>query len=259
MRLALIVEYEGTDYHGFQYQKNARSIQEELEKAIQGLTGDRPRVKGAGRTDAGVHARGQVVAFDTESTLAAETFVRGLNFHLPDDIAVKRAYEVTGDFDPRRMATSRLYRYTIDTGTVPSPLIRRTSFHIGERLDIDAIRGAAALLAGTHDFARLAGPLADQEASTVRKIYQAQVSEEQELLELEVEGNAFLPHQVRRMAGAVVDVGRGRLHVRQLRQLVDNQESEAVARTLPARGLCLMQVKYADFPPDKGDSDGNVN
>ncbi|MCH8205449.1 MAG: tRNA pseudouridine synthase A, partial [Chloroflexi bacterium] len=113
MRLALIVEYDGGDYHGFQYQANAPTIQEELQKAVLRFTGEEVRVSGAGRTDAGVHAEGQVVAFDTDSGHRPERFEKALNFYLPEDISVRGAYRVEGDFDPRRDASSRTYRYTI--------------------------------------------------------------------------------------------------------------------------------------------------
>ena len=250
MRLALIVEYEGTRFHGFQYQANAPTIQEELEKAIGRLTGRTPRVKAAGRTDAGVHATGQVVAFDTSTRHSAETHVRALNHLLPDEIAVKEAYRVPGDFDPRRSALSRKYTYTIYRGATPSPLIRRTALHLRERLGIRRMRRAARLFVGEHDFRRFAGPLGRREASTVREVFDVRVAERGSVLKIEVEGNAFLPHQVRRMAGALVDLGRGRLSMVQLRTLLEEEPGEVVAHSLPPHGLCLVKVKYAGFPPE---------
>ena len=197
MRLGLIVEYEGTNYHGFQYQVNAPSIQEELEKAIQSLTGERLRVKAAGRTDTGVHAKGQVVAFDTESGHGPETFVGALNFYLPDDIAVRAAYSVRKTFDPRRDALSRKYRYTILQSPTRSPLMRRTAHLIKMPLNAGKMRMAAKLLIGEHDFARFSGPLERPDASTVRYIYGASVRKSGDLLRFDVEGSSFLPHQVR--------------------------------------------------------------
>ncbi|HCH07984.1 MAG TPA: tRNA pseudouridine(38-40) synthase TruA, partial [Dehalococcoidia bacterium] len=135
MRLALIIEYEGTDYHGFQYQENAASIQEQIEKSIHALTGERLRVKAAGRTDAGVHALGQVVAFDTESKHPPETFLNAMNFHLPDDIVVKAAYRTGPAFDPRRHAISRRYRYTLVNSVTRSPTRRLTTSRIHENLE----------------------------------------------------------------------------------------------------------------------------
>ena len=258
MRLALVVEYEGTRYHGFQYQANAPSIQEELQKAIEQLTGERPGVGAAGRTDAGVHAKGQVVAFDTAARYPPETFVRALNFYLPDEIAIKAAYRTEDDFDPRRMALRRWYRYTIHRGSTPSPLVRRTSHHVGEMLDIRRMQKAARVFVGRHDFARFAGPMSRPSASTVREVYDASVSNRNEVVNFDVEGNAFLPRQVRRMAGALVDLGRGNLALAELRSMVDGEPGHGVARSLPPQGLCLMKVTYADFPPASGEPDGNT-
>jgi tRNA pseudouridine38-40 synthase len=250
MRMALIVEYEGTGYHGFQYQVNGPSIQEELEKAITRLTNESPRVRGAGRTDAGVHARGQVVVFDTDADYGPETFIGALNHFLPDDIAAKAAFRVGGDFDPRRMALSRRYRYTFYCGATPSPLDRGRTYHVGGRLQVPRMRRAARHMVGVHDFARFCGPLGRVGASSVREIFEASLSLGEDLVRFDVEGSAFLPHQVRRMAGALVAVGRGKMAPREVKTLVDKGPGNVVAHTLPPHGLCLMKVKYADFPPE---------
>jgi tRNA pseudouridine38-40 synthase len=284
MRLALVIEYDGTGYHGFQYQENAPSVQEELEAAIEQLTGARPRVKGAGRTDAGVHAAGQVAAFDTDSALPPERFVHGMNHFLPDDIAVKAAYRVAGDFDPRRQAQSRWYRYTVLNRATRSPLARRRALQVEEPLDADAMHQAAQAFVGVHDFSRFSGPLEKEEATTVRQIFAASVRrggsalagggftptssaplrgrrssppstgsgqalEGEEVVHFDVEGSAFLPHQVRRMAGALVDAGRGRLSAQDIVTMLEGRWEGPVAGTLPPQGLCLMEVRYADFPP----------
>jgi tRNA pseudouridine38-40 synthase len=256
MRLALVIEYEGTNYHGFQYQTNAPSIQEEIEKALARLTGERLRIKAAGRTDAGVHAKAQVVAFDTSASRPLTSFVQGLNFHLPDDIAVKVAYRTGDDFDPRHMAISRRYRYSIDAGPTPSPLTRRTAYHAGESLIIRRMQRAAGWFVGVHDFARFAGPLSPPRTRTVREVYEARVVREDDIISFEVEGNSFLPRQVRRMAGALVDLGRGSLAPAELRSMIDGGAGDAVARSLPPHGLCLLKVTYAHFPPEVRNSDG---
>ena len=249
MRLALVVEYDGADYSGFQYQANAPSIQEELEKAVAKLTREKVRVSGAGRTDAGVHARGQVVAFDTSATYGPGQFVKALNHHLPDDIAVKQAYEVEDRFDPRRMAVSRRYLYTILCAAVRSPLHRRHTYRIASSLEVAEMSEVARQFVGVHDFWRFSGPLESSEASTVREIFDADVHESGNRIEFHVEGNAFLPHQVRRMAGALVDVGLGRLSAVEVEKMIRGKETKATARSLPAEGLCLTEVKYAGFPP----------
>lgn len=253
MRLALIVEYEGTAYHGFQFQANAPSIQEEIEKAIGSLTGELVRVKGAGRTDAGVHARGQVVAFDTESEHSPETFVKAMNHYLPDDIAVRQAHRVGDDFDPRRHAVSRTYRYTVVRSPTPSPLMQRQACMVQETLDVPSMREAARMLEGEHDFRSFAGPLEREGASTIRRIDAASIIEDENILKFDFVGNAFLPHQVRRMAGALLDVGRGRIKISDFEKIVAGKCGEAVAHSLPPQGLCLMKVTYPDFPPKVGE------
>jgi tRNA pseudouridine38-40 synthase len=253
MRLGLIIEYEGTNYHGFQYQENAPSIQEQIEKSINGLTGETIRVKAAGRTDAGVHALGQVVAFDTESNHPPETFLKAMNHRLPYDIAVREAYSTGPAFDPRRHALSRIYRYTLVNSAVRSPMRRATASQVREKLDSDLMTQGAKLLEGIHDFARFAGPLERQGASTIRQVFAFRVEKREDMISFEVEGSAFLPHQVRRMTGALVDLGRGFLSIEQLKQIIEGDEISVTSRSLPPQGLCLVQVKYADFPPKVGE------
>lgn len=257
MRMALIIEYEGTEYHGFQYQANAPSVQAELEKAISRLTGEKTRIKAAGRTDAGVHAKGQVVAFDTMAGHAPGTFVKALNFYLPDDIAVRAAYRVADDFDPRRRALSRRYRYTVLNSAIPSPLLRRTTCLVREPLRVGRMRMAARLFLGSHDFRAFSGPLGGRRTSTVRQVYDVTVRACGELVTCEVEGNAFLPQQVRRMVGALVDLGRGRLSLDDLKAMIDGGKVGVAAGALPPQGLCLLKVTYPDFPPEVGELDDN--
>lgn len=244
MRYALIVEYDGTRYSGFQYQKNARTVQEEIEKAIARFTGEAVRIKAAGRTDAGVHAMGQVVAFDSDAGHPSGVVVRALNSHLPDDIAVKEAREASDTFDPRRCATARTYVYAIDCGATRSPIRRRTTYHLGRTLDVVRMAEAAAALKGAHDFAQFSGPLERPDASAVREIFSIDVRRDRDIVRIEVTGNAFLPHQVRRMAGALVDVGLGKLASEDVRRLLEGPVPGVVARALPPQGLCLVSVQY---------------
>ena len=250
MRLALVIEYDGTSYHGFQYQVNALSIQEELEKALEKFTGEQVRLKAAGRTDAGVHAKGQVVAFDTESSHSTDTVVRALNFYLPEAIAVGAACRVSEDFDPRRDAVSRRYRYTILNGATRSPLMRRTACLVAEPLNVGRMRRAARLYKGEHDFRRFAAPLDGTASGTVRRIYESSLHEKGDLVAFDVEGSSFLPRQVRRMAGALLDVGRGAMSLAELRSMIDGRDNKPVARALPPHGLCLVKVTYPDFPAE---------
>ena len=246
MRYALIIEYDGTRYSGFQYQKNAGTVQEEIETAIHRFTGETVRIKAAGRTDAGVHATGQVVTFDSDAGHPTEVVVRALNSHLPDDIAVKEAHRVADTFDPRRCATARTYVYTIDCGATRSPNRRRTTFFLGRALDVGAMIEAAGVFRGTHDFARFSGPLERPDSSTFREIFTIGIREDDETVRIEVTGNAFLPHQVRRMAGALVDVGLGKLTNEDVLGLLEGPVAGVVARALPPQGLCLVSVQYGD-------------
>ena len=262
MRLAMVVEYDGTGYSGFQYQNNAKTVQEQIEKAIEALTSESVRIKAAGRTDAGVHALGQVVAFDTNAPYTPETVRRALNARLPEDIAVRSAFSVGPGFDPRRDAVSRLYRYTLLVSDVRSPLMRRVAHRIRRRMRMDQAREAARLMTGTHDFASFGGALERPGASTVRRIDRIELSTEDNLIHIDVEGNAFLPHQVRRMAGAMVDVGTGRLCVDDVKRQLSVAPDAPPTRSLPPHGLCLIGVNYRDLRtqannPDRKKTNGN--
>ncbi len=246
MKYALIIEYDGTRYSGFQYQKNSLTVQEEIEKAIERFTGELVRIKAAGRTDAGVHAEGQVVSFVSETDHPSDVVLRALNRNLPQDIAVKQARSVPDTFDPRRCATARTYAYAIDCATTRSPLRRRTTYYLGRTLDVGRMTEAAAELEGVHDFSQFSAPLERQDASAVREIFAVDVRKDGEIVRIHVIGNAFLPHQVRRMAGALVDVGLGKLETAHLRRLLEGPVPGTVARALPPRGLCLVSVKYGD-------------
>ena len=157
MRLALTIEYQGTGYHGFQYQTNANTVQEELENSIERLTGRKTRITAAGRTDAGVHARNQIATFDTNSDLETDQIAKGMNHYLPDDIVVKKVVQVGKKFDPRRDAKSRVYRYSILNSNFRSPLKRLYTHSVIGSLDRDLMCEGAELFLGEHDFSKFAG------------------------------------------------------------------------------------------------------
>lgn len=243
-RIAMIIEYEGTRYAGFQRQPNAPTIQEELEKAIARTTGEKTPVRGAGRTDAGVHAAAQMIAFDTAAALAPDVFVRAVNHWLPPDIAAKDARVVPDGFDPRRAAASRAYRYTILNAAAPSPLRRRFACHIRAPLDADRMRDAARAFVGTRDFRNFAAP-PPTGRSTTRRVFSVDVERRGDELTIDIVGNAFLRRQARRMAGALADIGAGRMPPDAVPALLRNEPTDATARALPPQGLCLMSVRYA--------------
>ncbi len=242
----MLLEYEGTGFGGSQYQTNTGTIQDALERALRSLTGEPIRVALAGRTDAGVHAGGQVAAFTSGSRHGLDVFVRALNHHLPDQIAIRAARGVPLTFDPRRQAVGRWYRYTIHNGRQRPALLRRFVWQVAEPLDDDAMRRAAASLVGQHDFAAFTQPSLAGRRSTCRRLTRAEVRRRGHRILVDVEANAFLPHQVRRTVGSLVEVGRGRLSPGGFGDLLREAGPGAASFTAPARGLCLMKVCYKD-------------
>jgi tRNA pseudouridine38-40 synthase len=245
-RLALLVEYDGTQYRGFQLQPNGPTIQGELETAIEKVTGEASRVAGASRTDSGVHAEGQVVSFTTGFRLSAETFVEALNYYLASDIAVQKALAVPSEFDVRRRAASREYRYSILNRRPPSPLRGRFHHQVGDPLDVDAMNTAARLLIGVRDFASFTAPQRSEEGSTVRQVIEAGVTKEGELVLLDIEANAYLYQQIRRTAGTLVSVGLEKSSIDQFEELLKTPSPGTAGPTLPAKGLRLKRVNYPD-------------
>ncbi len=243
-RLAMLVEYDGRAFHGFQAQRNACSVQAALEEAIRHLTSESARVRGAGRTDAGVHALGQVVAFDTRSRHSPDVFRQALNHHLPDDIAVREVTDVSREFDPRRWAVGREYRYRVLNSTVPSPLLRGLVHHVRQPLDAEAMDRAASLLEGERDFAPFAASVPEGRAGTMRIVYRCSVTRRGELVVLDMEANGFLRQQVRRTAGALLEVGLGRMDIDGFRALAECGRLGAAEQSLPSAGLTLMRVNY---------------
>ncbi len=245
-RLALLIEYDGTAYGGSQYQKNAPTVQDSLERALSSLTGEPVRVALAGRTDAGVHAAGQVASFSTRSRHPAGVFVPALNHHLPADIAVRAVAEVPSGFDPRRHARSRCYRYTVYNSSHRPALRRRYVWHVPEPLEAEAMAAAAATLCGRRDFAAFTQPSIAARQRTERLVCRSRVTRRGPLALFDLEANAFLPQMVRRLVGALVDVGRGRLSGEGFVALLRNARPGAASFVAPAQGLCLLKVRYED-------------
>ncbi|MCH7552374.1 MAG: tRNA pseudouridine(38-40) synthase TruA [Chloroflexi bacterium] len=243
-KVALVVEYDGSRYYGFQVQRQSPTIQEELERAIRDFTGESRRVLCASRTDSGVSAEAQVASFTTTAAYDAHTFVGALNIRLPDDISVLSAHEIPYDLDVRLAAFRREYRYRILNRRTPSPLLRGKTYRIARRLDLEAMQDAAKLLVGGRNFAPFAGPLVSKERSMTRRLFQADVSRTGDLIELWFAGNSFLHQQVRRMAGALTQVGLGKLTIGEFGMLIDSAQRGAAGPTLPSHGLTLVAVHY---------------
>ena len=243
-KIALSVEYDGTRYKGFQWQRGVPTVQATLERAICQLTRETVRVRGASRTDSGVHARGQVVDFNTAALYSAETFTNALNSYLPRDIRVQWAAEVSQEFSSRRWAVSRVYRYTVANTKWPPALERDFMGWVTGPLDVKAMGEAADSLKGSHDFSIFSGALRPGR-SPVRQVERWEVWRKGEMVNIEAEANAFLPHQVLRTNGLLVEIGRGRLPIDTVRRLIEEGHGgELRWRSLSARGLCLMEVKY---------------
>ena len=238
------MEYNGTRYYGSQLQATLPTIQGEVEAALLKLTGERKRVAAASRTDTGVHARGQVVSFGTESPLPAQTFVSGLNHYLPGDIAVKAAYRVDGSFNVRREAVSREYRYYILNSSPRSPMREGFAHLVAGQLDIGAMNRACQALIGEHDFASFATSMAGRAQNTVRSVYRVEVRRDGEMVVLDMVANSFLPHQVRNTVGALIRVGLGKMSIDEFRNMIEAKKHGLAGPTAPACGLCLMQINY---------------
>jgi tRNA pseudouridine38-40 synthase len=246
----LVVEYDGTDFEGWQRQPGARTVQGALEAAFLQVTGVTTDVHGAGRTDTGVHAEGQVAHARVETRLAAEALRRALNGVLPRDVAVP-ALEVAPDaFHARRGARSKLYRYRLWTGATRSPLRERTALWVRAPRDLAAMRSFAGGLVGRHDFTsfQAAGSSAP---STVRTLSRCEIlGRWGGDVAVELEGDGFLRHMVRNVVGTLLEVGRGRLDAAGASALLAARDRRLAGPTAPARGLCLVRVDYADFPAE---------
>ena len=235
-------------------QSGAPSIQGEVENAIQSFTGEKTRIRGASRTDSGVHARGQVVDFLTRSSYTADTFIKALNWYLPPDIKIRGAGHTSLSFHSRKDALSRVYRYTLLNARWPSALLRDFSHWVLSPLNLDRMRMAAADLPGTHDFSALTVTLPSGRDS-VRRVDRWDVWRDGDLVLIEAEASGFLRHQILRTNGILVDIGLGRTCVEVLKGIIDGTIRELKHwPSPPARGLCLMSVKYPNFPSgvDKG-------
>jgi len=255
-----VIEYEGTAFAGSQYQPSHRTVQGELEEALNRLTGERVRIHLAGRTDAGVHATGQVVAFCLSRRGRGEDVSwrelrERLNGLLPPDLAVRSLRLAPPGFDPRRQAIGRVYRYRIRTGGGKRPLDRHRTFEIGERLDTAAMRAAAVELVGERDFAALGS---DSRGSTRRRLSDIAIARRGDLVEIRVTGNAFLRGMVRSIVAVLIEAGRGKLAPAEIAPLLQAGERALAGRAAPARGLTLERVIYLKTNGTGGTPTGRI-
>lgn len=258
MRYALLVEYDGTAFHGSQLQKGDRTVQGEVEKALEQIFGLPVRLRMASRTDAGVHAVGQVAVFDAEDRHKPATLRNALNSNVPDDVAVQDVEIVHDEFDPRRHALSREYVFTLNDGYARSAIRRWTEVKTWKQLRVCDMAKAGASFTGSHDFASFAGPATPADAVTVRNISEVRVERsEVGRVQVTIVGNAFVHQQVRRMTGALVRVGMKKLTQNELQRLIDQPRRGAAGWPLSPAGLCLTRIEYGRDGPFQVETEYN--
>jgi tRNA pseudouridine38-40 synthase len=240
----LTLSYDGTDFRGWQrLPKKGRSVQETIERALERVLGEEIEIAGAGRTDAGVHALGQVASFHTTARRPPESLMRDLNAVLPADLAVTALEEADVRFHARHNARAKTYRYRILNAPVRDPLSRGYAYHVGEALDLRSMRRAAAVLTGKHDFQSFTN-LKEKGKSFEREIYSIDFSKDGEIIDIAFRGNGFLHNQVRIMAGALIDAGLGKLSEADIQSILEARNRALAPGAAPAAGLCLLSVEY---------------
>jgi tRNA pseudouridine38-40 synthase len=250
--IKLTIAYDGTDFHGWQIQKDKPTVQGEIAGVLCRIAQEQIHLHGSGRTDAGVHALGQVGSFKTQSTLSAGEFQRALNAILPPTIRIMEAAETGPDFNARWSARAKIYRYRIYRGQVVPPSEWRYVLHYPFPLDEDKMREAAAKFVGMHDFASFAASTGseddDKERSTEREIFSTDLvrSADNEELIFTVRGRSFLRYMVRKMVGTLLDVGRGRLQPDDIERLFALRDRSKSGPTVPSQGLCMVKVEHEE-------------
>lgn len=241
--IRLTIEYDGTGFAGWQRQRKRSTVQGEIERAITTVTGEKVNLIGAGRTDAGVHALGQVANFHTGSRLNTTRLPPALNAHLPPEIRVQAAEEVDGSFHARYSATGRTYRYVVLNRPAPSAILRRHAYHVPAALDIDAMAQALLPLRGRHAFATFRG-VGSGERTTLCDVRTAEVARRDEMVICTFEADRFLRHMVRMIVGTVLKVGLGKLSPGAMREILAAEDNRRAGPRAPAHGLYLVRVDY---------------
>ena len=241
--IKLTIEYDGKEFNGWQKQPTKLNIQGEIEKALGEITGEEVELIGSGRTDAGVHSLGQVANFKTESKLPAEKFPIALNTKLKQSIRIIDSEEVDERFHSRYSVHSKKYRYTINNSKYGSAIYRNMECHIPQKLDTKKMKEAAKYFEGEHDFKAFKAS-GTSSKSSVRTIYKAEVIVNNDRIYIELTGNGFLYNMVRIIAGTLVDVGLGKIEPEDITKIIESGDRKEAGKTLPAAGLCLMEVSY---------------
>lgn len=242
-RIKLTLSYDGTAFCGWQKQKNGVSVQQVIEDAVFALTGERVTVTASGRTDAGVHAKGQVAHFDTDSDIPPEKFYKALNTFLPDPVKALSSEKVADSFNARKSAKRKTYEYSLYLSDTEQPLKERYGTRVYGDLDIEKMRSAARLLAGEHDFKAFSAT-GSSVKTTVRTVYGVSVEKTGEDIKIKVTGSGFLYNMVRIIAGTLVKAGRGEISEKDILRALKTGERDLLGETMPAKGLCLVKVEY---------------
>ena len=240
----LIIEYDGTAYHGWQRQKDLPTIQGEIEKALLNMTSEPVTLIGSGRTDAGVHATAQVAHFKSNTRIPPQAFQRGLNSLLEKDIVIKACEEVDASFHARYNVKSKIYRYRILNRPLPEAIGRQYAWYIPQQLDVGAMRAATAHILGSHDFKAFEGT-GSPRSNTSRHIFKAELFQNDgDYLDFVIEADGFLKFMVRNIVGTLADVGRGKNTAHDFKEILTSKNRNLAGATAPPQGLCLMEVKY---------------
>jgi len=241
--ILLTIEYDGSNYSGWQRQPNGLAIQQVVEEALQKVTRHTINLRSSGRTDAGVHALAMPAVFQTPLTIPLAAYIEGTNRFLPCDIAIKNAIEVGSEFSPIRDAIAKHYRYTILNSKIRSPIFRLNAWHIRERLNIDSMKQAAKNFEGTHDFSSFRASNCGA-CTSKRRIDSIVIEEGNDFITIDVTGGGFLKNMVRIMTGTLVEIGKGRFTPDYINSLLQNPDRKKAGVTAPAHGLCLIKVYY---------------
>lgn len=251
-RIRLRVAYDGTDYCGWQRQNNGATVEGELQKALDQLFGPGVELTGASRTDAGVHALGNVAVFDVETRIPPEKIAVALNHKLPENIRILESEEVAPDFHPRYAKSEKTYEYTVIQTDIEIPTLARYGYHVYRPLNVEAMQEVAKDLEGTHDFSAFCSARA-QVQTKVRTVYEVQVRQEPltgvkgQKIVIRVRGNGFLYNMVRIITGTLLRVGGGLIKPEQIPEILAAQDRSAAAETAPAHGLKLVKIEYPDY------------
>ena len=243
MNIRLTLQFDGTNYHGWQIQSGVPTIQGTLKEALYKITHEDITPIGCGRTDAGVHALEYTVSFRTASSIPIDRIPFALNANLPDDIVCTSATEADNEFSANRSASAKCYRYTIDNGTFPDVFASRYSWHCKYALDVYSMKRAAEAFCGTHDFIGFASS-GFSVKTTVRTIYGIEIAKNNNIITIDVTGNGFLYNMVRIIAGTLVYSGCGKIDPEEISLIIESRRREKAGITAPAKGLCLRKVFY---------------